>query len=50
VIDAGGTIDAAATAALRAGPRGPVRMFHRGGYFGPLVEPRPTSIDRSRDH
>jgi N-methylhydantoinase B len=41
VIDAGGTIDAAATAALRAGPRGPVRMFHRGGYFGPLVEPRP---------
>jgi N-methylhydantoinase B len=41
VIDAGGTIDAAATAALRGAPRGPVRMFHRGGYFGPLVEPRP---------
>jgi hypothetical protein len=41
VIDASGTIDAAATAALRAAPRGPVRMFHRNGYFGPPVEPRP---------
>ncbi len=39
VIDARGTIDAAATAALRARPRGPVRMFHRDGYFGPPVEP-----------
>jgi hypothetical protein len=39
VIDPAGTIDAAATAALRAAPRDPVRMFHRGGYFGPLVTP-----------
>jgi hypothetical protein len=22
---------------LRAGPRGPLRMFHRNGYFGPAV-------------
>jgi N-methylhydantoinase B len=41
VIDETGTIDAAATEALRARPRGPVRMFHRNGYFGPPVEPRP---------
>ena len=34
-----GTLDAAATEALRARPRGPVRMFHRDGYFGPPVEP-----------
>jgi N-methylhydantoinase B len=40
VLDAGGLVDAAATAALRASRRGPVRMFHRGGYFGPLVERR----------
>ncbi|HEY7205283.1 MAG TPA: hydantoinase B/oxoprolinase family protein, partial [Methylomirabilota bacterium] len=39
VIDASGAIDAAATAALRARPRGEVRMFHRNGYFGPPVEP-----------
>ena len=39
VIDARGTIDAAATEALRARPRGPVRMFHRDGYFGPPVQP-----------
>jgi len=39
VIDPAGAIDAAATAALRAAPREPVRMFHRGGYFGPLVTP-----------
>jgi N-methylhydantoinase B len=41
VIDESGTIDVAATEALRARPRGPVRMFHRDGYFGPPVEPRP---------
>jgi len=40
VFDEGGMIDAAATEALRARPRGPVRMFHRGGYFGPTVESR----------
>ena len=40
VIDPVGTIDTAATAALRQAPRGPVRMFHRGRYFGPLVVPR----------
>jgi N-methylhydantoinase B len=39
VIDESGTIDAAGTDALRARPRGPVRMFHRNGYFGPLTEP-----------
>jgi N-methylhydantoinase B len=39
VIDERGTIDAASTAALRARPRGAVRMFHRGGYFGPPIEP-----------
>jgi N-methylhydantoinase B len=40
VLHDAGDVDAAATARLRAGKRGPVRMFHRGGYFGPLVEPR----------
>jgi N-methylhydantoinase B len=39
IIDESGTIDAAATDALRARPRGPVRMFHRNGYFGPPAEP-----------
>ena len=39
VIDPSETIEAAATAALRARQRGEVRMFHRNGYFGPLVEP-----------
>jgi len=37
VVDASGMLDLAATEARRAGPRGPVRMFHRNGYFGPLV-------------
>jgi N-methylhydantoinase B len=36
-LDARGDVDAGATAALRAAMRGPVRMFHRNGYFGPLV-------------
>ncbi len=40
VLDAAGHVDAAATEALRASRRGPVRMFHRGGYRGPLVAPR----------
>jgi hypothetical protein len=39
VIDANGAIDAAATKALRDAPRAAVRMFHRGGYFGPPVAP-----------
>ena len=38
VIDEHGTIDVAATAARRAAPHGAVRMFHRNGYFGPLVD------------
>jgi N-methylhydantoinase B len=38
VVDAGGTVDVGASEALRAGPRGEVRMFHRNRYFGPLVE------------
>ena len=37
VIDEHGTIDVAATEALRAEPRGAVGMFHRSGYFGPPV-------------
>ena len=40
VLDAAGHVDAAATEALRASRRGPVRMFHRSGYCGPLVETR----------
>ena len=40
VLDARGLVDAAATEDLRAAKRAPVRMFHRGGYFGPLVERR----------
>ena len=38
VIDEHGAIDVAATAARRGAPRGAVRMFHRNGYFGPLVD------------
>lgn len=38
VLDAHGEVDAGATAAQRAARTGPVRMFHRNGYFGPLVE------------
>jgi N-methylhydantoinase B len=41
VMDERGTIDTAATEALRARPRGVVRMFHRNGYYGPPVEPAP---------
>jgi len=37
VIDALGTVDHAATARLRSERRGPVRMFHRQEYFGPLL-------------
>jgi N-methylhydantoinase B len=37
VLDASGTVDDAATKTLRAAPRGTVRMFHRGDYFGPVV-------------
>jgi N-methylhydantoinase B len=39
-LDTRGRIEAAATVELRASKRGPVRMFHRGGYFGPLIEKR----------
>jgi N-methylhydantoinase B len=35
VIDERGEIEAPASEALRAAPRGSVRMFHRNGYFGP---------------
>jgi N-methylhydantoinase B len=37
VIDALGIVDHAATARLRSERRGPVRMFHRKDYFGPLL-------------
>ena len=32
-----GVVDVTATERFRAEMRGPVRMFHRGAYFGPLV-------------
>ena len=38
VIDlATGAVDVRASERLRAAKRRPVRMFHRGDYFGPLV-------------
>jgi len=37
VYDADGVIEAEATRRRRAARRGPVRMFHRDGYFGPPV-------------
>jgi N-methylhydantoinase B len=37
VVDASGVVDEPATTAQRAAPRGTVRMFHRGEYFGPPV-------------
>ena len=40
ILDAPGAVDVAATQALRAAQRGPTRMFHRKGYFGPLVTGR----------
>jgi N-methylhydantoinase B len=40
VIDPHGRVDVPATEALRVTRRGPVRMFHRTGYFGPLVPSR----------
>jgi N-methylhydantoinase B len=35
VMDGAGLVDEAASVELRASKRGPVRMFHRNGYFGP---------------
>ncbi len=35
VIDERGGIDVPASEARRAARRGPARMFHRNGYFGP---------------
>jgi len=43
VIDAEGTLDVTASDALRIAPRGPVRMFHRNGYFGPPVGQAPSA-------
>ncbi|HYE94424.1 MAG TPA: hydantoinase B/oxoprolinase family protein [Terriglobales bacterium] len=40
VLDAAGVVDVAASERLRASKHVPVRMFHRGAYFGPLVEGR----------
>jgi len=37
VFDVNGAIDPEATRRRRAARRGPVRMFHRDGYFGPPV-------------
>jgi hypothetical protein len=39
VIDERGHVDATASAALRAARREPARMFHRNGYFGPVLRP-----------
>jgi N-methylhydantoinase B len=46
VLDASWRVDEGATGRLRAERRGPVRMFHRNGYFGPLL-PGPAD-DRAR--
>jgi N-methylhydantoinase B len=47
VIDPGtGAVDGGATRQLRATMRGPVRMFHRGGYFGPPVAEGETADPR----
>ena len=40
ILDTRGGVDASATVELRASKRVPVRMFHRGDYFGPLVSGR----------
>jgi N-methylhydantoinase B len=43
VLDAAGLVDLTATQVLRGLKRGPVRMFHRNGYFGPLVDHTPEA-------
>ena len=48
ILDAGGCVDAPATAELRASKRAPLRMFHRGDYFGPLVENPLPLVGRGR--
>jgi N-methylhydantoinase B len=47
VIDAGGMLDLPACQALRAAPRGTVRMFHRNSYFGPPVAQGPGGVRQS---
>jgi N-methylhydantoinase B len=39
VLDARGAVDVDATGRLRASRRRPLRMFHRGEYFGPPATP-----------
>jgi N-methylhydantoinase B len=41
-----GAVDGGATRQLRATMRGPVGMFHRGGYFGPPVAEGETANPR----
>jgi hypothetical protein len=36
-------VDPVMTERLRASKRGPVRMFHRNGYFGPPVDGHPPT-------
>jgi hypothetical protein len=38
VLDTRGLVDLTATQVLRGFKRAPIRMFHRNGYFGPLVD------------
>jgi N-methylhydantoinase B len=49
VIDETGVVDVAATARRRAADRGPVRMFHRAGYFGPLTTEQEALRGAARD-
>jgi N-methylhydantoinase B len=49
VIDETGVVDVAATARRRAADRGPVRMFHRAGYFGPLTTEQQALRGAARD-
>ena len=39
VEEATGAVDLQATTERRAEAREPLRMFHRNGYFGPLLAP-----------
>jgi N-methylhydantoinase B len=42
VLDAHGRVDGPATRERRASRRAPLRMFHRGAYFGPPIDAKPS--------
>jgi N-methylhydantoinase B len=44
VLDARGLVDVPATQVLRGLERAPIRMFHRNGYFGPLVDDNASTV------